>query len=43
MVSQILGLVADGYSIDQIVQEYEGIVTRDEVREALVFACRLSS
>lgn len=42
-VSQILGLIADGYDIDRIVTEYEGVVTYQEVREAILFASRLSS
>lgn len=42
-VSQILGLIADGYDIDRIVREYEGVVTHQEVREAILFASRLSS
>lgn len=42
-VAQILGLLADGYDVDGVVDQFDGLIAAEDVREALLFAVGLSS
>jgi uncharacterized protein (DUF433 family) len=42
-ISQILRLVAEGLSSEEIVDEFGGQIQLDDVRQALLFAANLAS
>ena len=42
-VGQVLGLVSEGYGVERIMAEYHNLIDERDVREALIFALRLSS
>lgn len=42
-IGQVIGLAADGLSIEEIVHDFGGQIDRDDVRDALIFALRLTS
>jgi uncharacterized protein (DUF433 family) len=42
-IGQVLGLISEGYSVERITAEYQGLIDECDVRDALIFALRLSS
>lgn len=42
-VAQILGLLADGYDVAGVVDQFDGLIAVEDVQDALLFAAGLSS